>query len=395
MKAVKHGNRYRIHYRCPGYPKLIVESFETLEEANLRIAEVELAKKRGTLLPPAEKTDPDGNTAVTRETMTVAQLMEEYVNLYGLSRWSEGTLSCNQHRINNYILPYIGHLPIKSLTTHQLENFYRRLLSEPAVKLKGREHENRTISPSVIEKVNALIRSALNQAIRWNYLQGNNPANQVMLPKYKREQRPAWDAQEARYALSVCKDPVLFLCMLLALGCSMRIGEILGLTWDCVHIDGELIRSNSAYLVVDKELKRCYKANLEKLRQHGRDDIIFTFPAWKKTESTTSLVLKPPKTNSSVRTIYIPTTVAVELQKTKAHQDAIRAEMGSEWEHYNLVVAQNNGRPYEEHGIAQKLRELIREHHLRPVVFHSLRHSSTSVKLRISGGDIKAVQGDT
>lgn len=42
-----------------------------------------------------------------------------------------------------------------------------------------------------------------------------------------------------------------------------------------------------------------------------------------------------------------------------------------------------------------KLRKLIKEHDLKPVVFHSLRHSSTSLKLKISGGDIKAVQGDT
>jgi len=32
---------------------------------------------------------------------------------------------------------------------------------------------------------------------------------------------------------------------------------------------------------------------------------------------------------------------------------------------------------------------------LRSVVFHSLRHSSTSIKLQISCGNIKAVQGDT
>ena len=29
------------------------------------------------------------------------------------------------------------------------------------------------------------------------------------------------------------------------------------------------------------------------------------------------------------------------------------------------------------------------------MVFHSLRHLSTSMKLQLSGGDIKAVQGDT
>lgn len=60
-----------------------------------------------------------------------------------------------------------------------------------------------------------------------------------------------------------------------------------------------------------------------------------------------------------------------------------------------MVVAQANGRPYEERLIAQKFKALIEEHGLKPVVFHSLRHSSTSLKLKISGGDIKSVQGDT
>ena len=35
-----------------------------------------------------------------------------------------------------------------------------------------------------------------------------------------------------------------------------------------------------------------------------------------------------------------------------------------------------------------------KENELRPVVFHSLRHSSTSLKLKLSKGNIKAVQGD-
>lgn len=38
---------------------------------------------------------------------------------------------------------------------------------------------------------------------------------------------------------------------------------------------------------------------------------------------------------------------------------------------------------------------MIDEKHLKPVVFHSLRHSSTSLKLKLSGGDIKTVQKDT
>ena len=395
MKATKYGKRYQITYRCPNYPKLINEYFDSEEEANLRIAQIQLEKKRGTLIPPAALVDPDRDQAIYRETITVRQLMEEYVNLYGLNHWSESTLSCNQHRIKDYILPYIGDVPIKTLTTHRLEQFYRKLLSLPAVKMKGHEDEEKTISPSVVEKVHAIIRSALNQAIRWDYLCGANPALVVELPRYKREQRDAWDEREVRLALDCCTDPILKLCMYLALGCSMRIGEILGLTWDCVHMDDELIHDDRAYLYVEKELRRCNKESLEKLKKQGRDEVFLTFPPCKKQNGTTSLVLKTPKTASSVRNIYIPETVALALKQMKAHQERMRQELGADYTDYNIVVAQDNGRPCEGHMITEKLNELIETHRLKPVVFHSLRHSSASLKLRISGGDIKAVQGDT
>lgn len=395
MNAVKHGNKYRISYRCTNYPDLIHESFDTKEEAELRIAQIQLEKKRGILLPPPELVDPDANHDLARETMTVAQLMEEYVNLYGLNHWSESTLSANQHRINDYILPYIGTVPIKTLTTHRLEQFYRKLRKEPAVLMKGRESEGKTISPNVIEKVHALLRSALNQAIRWDYLNGANPAMAVELPKYRRTKREAWTEQEAAHALSICTDPILKLCMYLALGCSMRIGEILGLTWDCVFINDELVLNDEPYLHVNKELRRCDKKSLELLNGQGRNDVFLTFPSWKKTNSTTVLVLKTPKTESSVRNIYLPQKLVEKLRAGKKRQEFLKSELGEEYQDFNLVVAQDNGRPYEEHIITQKLRSFIQDNDLKPVVFHSLRHSSTSMKLKISGGDIKAVQGDT
>ncbi|WP_087022789.1 tyrosine-type recombinase/integrase [Butyricicoccus porcorum] len=75
-------------------------------------------------------------------------------------------------------------------------------------------------------------------------------------------------------------------------------------------------------------------------------------------------------------------------------QEMMKSDLGPEYQDYNIVIAQPNGRPFEEHQICQKFKALITEHNLKPVVFHSLRHS-TSMKLKISGGDIKAVQGDT
>ena len=393
MKATKVGNKYQITYRCPNYEKIINERFDTLEEANLRIAQVELEKKRGTLLPPAELIDSD-HLDMLRQTMTVNRLLDEYVNMYGVKHWSEGTLSCNLHRIDDYIRPYIGELLIKNLTTHRLEQFYDQLRTTPAVRMAGHK-ETGTISPSVIEKIHAILRSALNQAIRWDYLRGANPALAVELPVYKKTKREVLSDEEARRALDVCDDPTLKLCLYLALGCSMRIGEILGLTWDCVHIEEDLINSDNAWLDVNKELHRCNTKNLEMLRKQGRDEVIFSFPAIKKNHCSTTLVLKTPKTDSSVRQIYLPRTIADVLAKHKSEQNAAKADLADEYQDYNLVVAQENGRPFEVRQIDRKFKALTAANNLPEIVFHSLRHSSTSIKLKISGGDIKSVQGDT
>ena len=62
---------------------------------------------------------------------------------------------------------------------------------------------------------------------------------------------------------------------------------------------------------------------------------------------------------------------------------------------YNLVVALPNGRPCEETVISNAFRRLKRDANLPNVVFHSLRHSSTTYKLKLNHGDVKATQGDT
>ncbi len=62
---------------------------------------------------------------------------------------------------------------------------------------------------------------------------------------------------------------------------------------------------------------------------------------------------------------------------------------------YDLVLAQDNGRPLETHIIDQRLKQFIKENGFGDVVFHSFRALSTTDKLQLSGGDIKAVQGDT
>lgn len=392
MKPRKRGQQWEISYRCPGYSKPISERFPSFEAAKLRIAEIEYEKSIGELRPPRTSISKSGG--VQKKFVTVGELMDEYVQLYGLNHWGDSFLSYSRHRIEHYIKPYLGNVLITDLNTHVLDRFYDSLQDKPAVILKGHKDTSKTVSLQVIEKVHALLRSALNQAVTWGYIT-SNPAMNVTLPKYKPQQRSVWSPEEAQTALELCEDPILKLAMLLALGCSMRIGEILGLTWDCVDMSEESIQNGTACAIINKELKRCDKTSLADLERRGRSSVLFVFPERKQSASTTSLVLKDPKTESSVRTVFFSKTVANALQNMKDQQDVLKAALGPAYTDFNMVLAHEDGRPYEERQIADKLRRFHQKHNLPPVVFHSLRHCSTSVKLQISGGNIKAVQGDT
>ncbi len=385
MKINHHGNKYQITYRVPGYSKTFTEAFATEAEARFRAAEVELAKAQGTLKPPTK-----------REKVscpTLSEFLDKYVAEYGLSRWGDSYYSMTVHRIEHYIKPYLGDRLIRDIDTQDLTAYYSMLPEVPAVVLPGHKDTEKTVSLSVIEKIHGTLRSAFNQAIAWGYLT-TNPAEKAIYPKLEKKKREVWTKETAMQAVSICTSPLLKLAILLAVACSMRIGEILGLCWADVHITEESIRDNSSTLQVRQELKRCSKSALQKLRERKREKVFFVFPETKP-DCKTSLVLKQPKTESSRRTIYIPNTVAQELLKHKAEQEKQKERLQGLYQDFDLVFAQPNGRPIEERVMDRAFEAFIEENGLPKVVFHSLRHLSTSEKLKASGGDIKAVQGDT
>ena len=68
---------------------------------------------------------------------------------------------------------------------------------------------------------------------------------------------------------------------------------------------------------------------------------------------------------------------------------------GDEFVDFNLVFCSSNGKPIEGQVINRAFNKLIEENGLPKVVFHSLRHSSITYKLKLNGGDMKSVQGDS
>ena len=152
-----------------------------------------------------------------------------------------------------------------------------------------------------------------------------NPAIYATVPKYKSAKREIWTAETLMHALEVCEDERLKLALNLAFSCSMCMGEMLGLTWDCVDISDEAIEEGRAFIYIDKEVQRVDKAAIQEL--HGKD-VILVFPEESRKNKTVR-VLKLPKTESSIRKVFLPKSVAEMLVEWKKGQDKIKETLGA------------------------------------------------------------------
>ena len=175
-----------------------------------------------------------------------------------------------------------------------LSQYYNDLLSVPEVPRANRKATGRCVQPANIKKIHDIIRCALNQAIRWEYLDSKmrNPASLATLPKVPKVKRKVWNVQTFKEAIKLVDDDLLLLCMHLAFACSLRVGEITGLTWDDVIIDEEAIANNNARVIVNKELARISQSAMQKLKEK---DIIKIFPTQKPQLYYKAGVKKSPK----------------------------------------------------------------------------------------------------
>ena len=337
---IKRKKNYSIVYTYVdenGEAKQKWETRTSYQEALKRKAEIESQKSSNSFLPPTNQ--------------NIAEFLSDFVSLYGEKRWGVSMYDSQNSLIANYINPIIGDMKVQDVTTRVVDKYIQTLQKTPAVNTRTHHAKTEFVTNATIEKIIKLLRTALDQ----------------------------------------CTDSKLYVAMNLAFACSLRMGEILVLTWSNVHISDEDIADDNAYVYIDKELARASKRAIEML---GQKDIYHVFtPLFPNT--STRIILKKPKTDSSIRKVWLPKTLAYILREWKSAQDELRALLRDEYQDYDLVVALANGRPCEDRIILKSFEKLREKAGLPKVVFHSLRHSSTTYKLKLNHGDLKATQGDT
>lgn len=381
FKIVRVGNAIRISKKSysvvynyideNGETKQKWEIWHTHKEALKRKAEVENQQNNGTFLPPNNQ--------------KVSDFLYDFVSTYREKKWGVSMYDSQTALIANYINPIIGDMEVQDITTRVVDKYIQTLQKTPSVSRKNRKARTEFVTNSTIEKIIKLLRCAFKQAVRWELI-GKNPFDNVVLPKTEYKKRDIWDAETIRLALDQCTDSKLYIAMNLAFACSLRMGEILGLTWKNVHIEDENIATDNAYIYIEAELARASKQAIETL---GEKDIYHIFTPLMPNTST-RIILKKPKTDSSIRKVWLPKTVAYILREWKKSQEELKSFLGDEYQDFDLVVALPNGRPCENRIIEKEFSLLKQKAGLPNVVFHSLRHSSTTYKLKLNHGDLKA-----
>lgn len=97
-----------------------------------------------------------------------------------------------------------------------------------------------------------MLRSALNQAIKWRIL-SHNPADAVDLPKQQRREMKTLSREQAGKFLKAASSDRWGALWTLLLGSGLRLGEALVLTWDDVDIEDGVVRARLVAHVEGRE----------------------------------------------------------------------------------------------------------------------------------------------
>ncbi len=382
MASIKQrGKTYSVIYKGlkNGKYTQIWGTYKTKEEAVARKNELELSK--------------NNDTYQLSKTLKVSDIINDYVGAYGKTHWSPDTYSDKMGRINNYILPNIGEMLAWDITPSMIDDYYSALTKMKAKPGNGHKPKKQAlVSPRIVKECHTILSGAFDLAARYKKV-SDNPCKRAILPSVEgSKERTVWNIETFKTVIASDKvDDLMYNIMNLGVTATARIGEITGLQWKNTHIEDNLINENRAYIEIVTELNRFDK---ESIAIAKTKKITLVFPNLKE-DSKTVTVLTEPKTQKSCRKVFIPRTMALSLKKWKEKQDQIKLFKGNEYQDYDLVFCQENGRPIECRLINKKLKKICKEHNLPLITSHSFRHLGATIKLEITHGNIKAVQADT
>ena len=135
-KHRKRGDKYYISYRSRNAEGKATQHWlpcADRKDARDLLEEVEQAEREGREYVRPQAYAPPTTTAVPANRMTIEELLERYVDI-ARQHWSARTLGNARHISRDYIVPYIGNVPVAAVTPMYLQDYYNDLPKHKAVQ---------------------------------------------------------------------------------------------------------------------------------------------------------------------------------------------------------------------------------------------------------------------
>jgi len=238
-----------------------------------------------------------------------------------------------EYAVRPHIVPALGRIKLKDLTSAHLRSFYRDRLDS------GR-------APATVHKLHVVLHKALKAAVADGLIPRNAAAG-LKLPRITREEIDPLTEEEARRLLETVRGDRLETLYVLALNTGMRQGELLALKWDDVDLERGVLR-------VRRTL----------------------------THANKSFVLGEPKTKNSRRTIRLTTGAVNALRMHLSRQLEEIEYMGSLYQPGGLIFATETGTIINPSNLRNRsFKPLLKGAGLPPIRFHDLRHTCATLLL--------------
>lgn len=267
------------------------------------------------------------------ERLTVERFLEDWLRDVLPLRVRPRTLDSARMHIRRHIVPAIGSIPISKLQAGDVQ----RLVTEKAADL----------SPASARRIVTTLRSALKHALRSSLIV-RNVASLVELPRAEGHEVEALTLDHARRLIDAIAGHRWEAIFVLALASGMRQGEILGLEWSAVDLDGAIVDVR------------------QQLQWYGG-----------------AFHLDPLKTKKSRRVVAIPAIAVASLRARKARQAEERLFAGPKWSAtWDLVFTTGSGRPIRKGNLITTWHRLLERAGIPRMRFHDLRHGAATLLLQ-------------
>lgn len=277
----------------------------------------------------------NGDLTISKK-QTLASYLQFWLENYAKGKLRPSTFANHEIAVNSRIIPQLGNIELDKLTPIHVTKYLAEIQKEG-------------LSADYIKYLHAVLKKALNQAVKWQLIPKNIMEN-VDPPRLEQKEIVTWTPEQANEFLSFAKEDKYYIAFVLAIYTGMRRGEILGLRWKDIDFE-------QAKISVQQTLYR---------------------------PSNSGIIFQEPKTKSAKRRIAIPQFVIQELKSHKARQNEFRFQYGPDgYQDHDLVVCYDDGRPQDPRNLLRHYERIIKRSGLPYIRFHDLRHTHATMLLQL------------